>query len=139
MAVQSIATLKANMPINTAGAISAQDINDLIDTTEDRTTQDVITITGTTRAIALTENRRTFVYNNAAAGTFTLPNNLPAGFELAIVQIGAGQAAISVTGGNLRHPDNHTRTSKQWAVIYCKVYANAGTSPQVLLTGDTAV
>ena len=139
MTIRTAAELKTNMPIGTAKGTSVQDIHDFVESAEEWTTQAVVAVTSTTRTIALTENKRTFTYDNAAAGTFTIPNNAPAGFEFAIGQIGAGQAAVAVTGGNLRHPDGHTKTSKQWAMVYCKVYANAGTSPQVFLTGETAL
>lgn len=138
MAVQTIATLKTNMPVNTAGAISAQDINDLIDTTEDRTTQEVATRTANYTAVA-GDNRRRIVFNSASAVTFTLPNNLPVGWECSILQIGAGQVTVAVaSGGALRHPDSHTKLSKQYAQGYVWVYANTGTAAQVAFTGDTA-
>ena len=139
MVIKTPAELKTDMPIGVQQGTTAQDIHNFVESVEDWTTQAVIPITGTTRTIALTENKRTFTYDNAATGTLTIPNNLPVGFEFSIAQIGAGQATVVVTGGSLRHPDSHTKTSKQWAMVYCKVYANAGTSPQVLFTGETAL
>ncbi len=138
MAIKTIAELRADMPINTVAAISAQDINNFVDTVEEFTTQRISAKTATYTAV-VADNRTFFTVNAAAANTFTVPNNVPAGWECAIMQLGAGQTQIVVTGGNLRHPDGHTRTSKLYAVVYLKVYANAGTAPQVAFTGDTAI
>lgn len=139
MTIQTIATLRANMPVGVTGGITAQDIQDFIDTTEDRTTQDINNQSGTTYTALLTDNRRRITFNNAASVTFTIPNNVPAGWECMIMQLGAGQVTVAVTGGNLRHEDGHTKTSKQYAVAYLWCYANAGTAPQISFTGGTAL
>lgn len=100
---------------------------------------DVLAITGTTYTATLADNRRRITFNNASAITFTIPSSLPVGWECSIIQIGAGQVTISVTGGNLRHPDSHIKTQKQYAQAYLWVYANAGSAPQVGFTGDTSL
>lgn len=137
MTIRTVAELRTLMPVNTAGGISAQDINDFLDTVEEFTTQRVSTKTATYTAV-VGDNRTFFVMNVAAGNTFTVPAAAPAGWECAIMQIGAGQTQVAVGTGALRHPDSHTRTSKQWATVYLKVYSNSGTSPQVAFTGDTA-
>jgi hypothetical protein len=137
MTIRTIAELRTLMPIGTQAGISAQDINDFVDTVEEFTTQRVSTKTGTYPAV-VADNRTFFVMNVAAANTFTVPAAAPVGWECAIMQLGAGQTQIAVGTGALRHPDNHTRTAKAWAVVYLKVYSNAGTSPLVAFTGDTA-
>lgn len=138
MAIQTTAVLKSNMPIGTAGGTSVQDIHDIVDTFEDRTTQAVVTQSGTTYTAALTDNRRKILFTNAAAVTFTIPNNVPAGWECGIVQMGAGQVTVVVTGGSLFSRTSHTKTAGQYAQAYLFVSSNAGTAPQVLLGGDTA-
>ena len=138
MAIDTIAGLKAKMPVGTPGGTTVADIHDLIDTVEDRTTQEVKTVTATTYTALLTDNRRKIVFNNAAGITFTLPNNLPAGWECAFVQLGAGQVTVVVTGGNLRSRASHNKTAGQYAQAYLFVASNAGTAPEVLLGGDTA-
>jgi hypothetical protein len=137
MTIRTVAELRTLMPTNTAGGISAQDINDFLDTVEEFTTQRVSAKTATYTSV-VGDNRTFFTMNVASANTFTVPSTAPAGWECAVMQIGAGQTTIAVSGGNLRHPDNHTKTSKQYAVVYVKVYSNAGTAPQVAFTGDTA-
>src|SRR5688500_12965305 len=125
------------MPISEAAQTSVQDIHDLIDTMEDRTTQAFVS-TAVNYGVTLADNRRKIIVTSASAVTITLPNNTPAGFELMIVQLAAGAGVVAVTGGSVLSKDNHTRTSGQYAVAYLFCHANAGTSPQVILTGDTA-
>lgn len=139
MTIQTIATLKSNMPVGTSGGTTVQDIHDIVDTMEDRTTQTVVTQTGTTYTAALTDNRRRITFSNAAATTFTIPNNVPVGWECLILQLGAGAVSIVVTGGNLRHLDAHTKTAGLYAQAYLFCYANAGTAPQIALSGQTAL
>jgi hypothetical protein len=136
--IRTVAELRTLMPVNTTGGISAQDINDFLDTVEEFTTQRVSAKTATYTAV-VGDNRTFFTVTAASANTFTVPAAAPVGWECAIIQLGAGQTTVAVTGGNLRHPDSHTKTSKQYAVVYLKVYANAGSAPQVAFTGDTAV
>mgnify|MGYP007131912270 FL=1 len=137
MAVQTIATLKANMPVNTAGGTSVQDIHDLVDTMEDRTSQAIVTQTGTSYTAALTDNRRRIIFSNAGATTFTIPNNVPVGWECVIVQVGTGQVTVAVTGGSLLHFENHTKLAGRYAQAYLFCYSNAGTAPQILFAGQT--
>jgi hypothetical protein len=138
MTAQTIATLKANMPIGQSGGISAQDMHDLIDTLEERTIQANLTKTANYTATAA-DNRRRIVFNSASAVTLTLPNNLPDGWECGIVQLGAGAVTIAVaSGGTLLSRTSHTKTAGQYAQAYVFVASNTGTAAQVVLGGDTA-
>jgi hypothetical protein len=138
MTIKTIQELRDDMPVGVAGGCSAQDIQNLIDTLEEMTTQRVSAKTATYPAV-VGDNRTFFTFTVASGHTFTVPAAAPAGWECAIMQMGVGQTQVLVGTGALRHPDSHTRTGKQYAVIYIKVLANAGTSPQVSLTGETAL
>jgi hypothetical protein len=138
MAIDTVAGLKAKMPQGTTGGTTVADIHDLIDTMEDFTSQQVLTKTASYTA-TIADNRRRIVFNSAAGVTLTLPNNLPVGWELAIVQIGSGAVTVEVTGGNLRARSNHNKTAGLYAQAYMWVYANAGTLPQVAFSGDTTL
>jgi hypothetical protein len=138
MAVDTIAGLKAKMPVNTPGGTTIADMYDLLDTLGDFTTQEVLTKTASYTATAA-DNRRRIVFNSATAVTFTLPNSLSVGWECVIMQLGAGAVTVSVTGGNLRHLSSHTKTGGVYAQAYMFVYQNAGTSPQVAFSGQTAL
>jgi hypothetical protein len=138
MAVQTIAALKAAMPIGTAGGTSVQDIHDIVDTLEDRTTQTVLPKTASYTATSA-DNRCMITFNAASGVTLTLPNSLPVGWECGVVQLGAGAVTFSVaSGGALLCRGGHTRTAGQYAQAYVVVVANAGTAAQVALGGDTA-
>jgi hypothetical protein len=137
MTVQTISALKAAMPVGQAAGTSVSDLHDIVDTLEDRTTQALVTVTGN-YGVALTDNRRKLVVNAASPVNLTLPSNTPVGFELTIAQIGAGAGVVAVTGGNLRSRDNHTRTAGQYSVAFLFCVSNAGSAPEVVLTGDTA-
>lgn len=139
MAIQTISTLKANMPVGTTGGTSVQDIHDIVDTFEDRTSQSVVTQAGTTYTAALADNRRRILFSNASPITFTIPNTVPVGWECVIMQLGAGSVSVTVTGGNLRHLESHTRTAGLYAQAYLFCYANAGTAPQIAISGQTAI
>jgi hypothetical protein len=135
--IDTPAGLKTKMPVGEAAGTSVTDLHDLIDTFEDRTTQALLTITGN-YGVLLTDNRRKIVVNTASPVTITFPSNTPAGFEVLIFQQGAGAGVVAVTGGTLLSRDNHTRTAGLYAVAYAFCVSNAGTAPQVALTGDTA-
>jgi hypothetical protein len=138
MTVQTIATLKTNMPIGVAGGTTVSDIHDIVDTLEDRTSQEVITKTANYTAV-LTDNRRRLVFNAASGVTFTIPNSVPVGWEVIILQIGAGQVTVAVTDGTLLHRSSHTKLAGTGSMAHLFCYANAGTAPQVAFFGDTAV
>lgn len=138
MTVQTIATLKTNMPIGVAGGITAQDMHDLIDTLEDRTIQANLAKTASYTAVAA-DNRRRIVFNSSGAVTLTLPNTLPEGWECGIVQMGAGVVTISVAGSPPLSRAGHNKTAGQYAQAYVFVASNSsGTAAQVVLGGDTA-
>ncbi len=137
MAIDTIAGLKAKMPPNTPGGTTIPDMYDLLDTLEDRTSQAVLVKTGSYTATA-SDNRRRIVFNSASAVTLTLPNSLAVGWECVILQVGAGAVTVAVTGGSLRHVSSHTKTGGAYSSAYVFVYENAGTSPQVAFSGQTA-
>jgi hypothetical protein len=138
MAVLPIATLKANMPIGTAGGISASDIHDFVDTVENRTTQAVSRKTASYTA-TVNDNRLVIIFNAAAAVTLTLPNTLPEGWECGILQMGAGQVTISVAGSPPVSRGGHTKTAGQYAMASVFVESNgSGTNAVVILGGDTS-
>lgn len=138
MAIRTFAELRANMPAGVAGAISGDDIRDIVDTTESLTTQAVSAKTGSYAAL-VTDNLLFITLNVSTANNFTVPATAPVGWECAVMQLGAGQTTILAGGtGAIRHREGHTKIAGQYGMVYVKVYANAGNAPQVALTGDTA-
>lgn len=133
MVIRTPAELRQQMPIGVVGGSSAQDIHDIVDTFEDRTSQDVLAKTASYTAAAA-DNRRTLTFNAASNVTLTLPASLPVGWETRVVQLGAGKVSIVAgTGGALFSP-NGTRTSTQYATVGVKVFANAnGAAAQIVI------
>lgn len=138
MTIQTIATLRTNMPVGVTGGITAQDMQDFIDTTEDLTTQAILSKTASYTAVAA-DNRRKILFNSATAVTLTLPNSLPAGWECGVIQMGAGVVTIAVaTGGAPLARGGAVKTAGQYAQAYCFVSSNTGTAAQVVIGGDTS-
>lgn len=138
MAVQTIATLKANMPLGTAGAISGQDIHDVVDTLEGRTTQALLRKTANYTAVEA-DNRTIIAFNSASAVTLTLPNTLAEGWECGVLQMGAGQVTISAAGSAPISRGGHTKTAGQYAMASVLVESNgSGTGAVIILGGDTS-
>lgn len=136
MVIDTPAGLKTKMPVGEAAGTSVADLHDLVDTFEDRTTQALLTVTAN-YGVTLADNRRKIVVNSTTPVSITLPSNTPAGFEILVFQQNSGAGVVAVTGGTLLSRDNHTRTAGQYAVAYVFCVSNAGTAPQVALTGDT--
>ncbi len=74
------------------------------------------------------------------AVTLTLPNNLPAGFNCIVVQKGAGQITFTAASDAiLRHPDNHSRSARQYSSCTLYVSTNTGNNAEYILAGNTGV
>lgn len=113
-------------------------VTNLTNTVTENTTQQVLDKTTSYTGVN-GDNRRFITFDSASATTYTVPSTAAVGWECAVMQLGIGQTTIAVGGtGALRHSDNHTKTAKQYAIVYLKVYSNSGTAPQVAFTGETA-
>ena len=95
-----------------------------------------------TGAFSLTSgDNGTVIYFNAAANaTITLPNNLPAGFNVIVGQVGAGQATfVPAAGAMLNARLSKTKTAGQYAEVSLVVRSNVGgAAATYLLAGDIA-
>lgn len=96
--------------------------------------------TGTTYTLASTDNTKMVTCTNGSAITVTLPNNLPVGFQCAVVQGGAGQITFSAaSGATIRNRLSQSKAAGQYAAVSLFVIANSGGSSAIyLLAGDTA-
>jgi hypothetical protein len=130
----------ANIADNTSAQIEPSHVRgafySVLDALDVAAPKTVSTKTANYTATAADDGVR-FVFNSATAVTLTLPNSLPVAWECSILQLGAGQVTVVVTGGTLTARDNHTKTGIQNAQAHLWVYANAGTAPQVAFSGDT--
>jgi hypothetical protein len=137
LTVQTIAALKANMPIGVAAGITVYDIHDLIDTVENRTRQ--INLPKTADYTAdVADNRCRILFTSASLVSLILPDTLPDGWDCSVVQMGAGAVQITASGGGtLLSRAGHSRTGGQYAEIYLFVLDNTGNAARFMLSGDT--
>lgn len=76
--------------------------------------------------------------NSATDITITLHAAAPVGYNVLIIQLGAGKAIIgAAAGAAFVSRDGHTRSAGQYAQIGLTVYQNAGAAARAILSGDT--
>ena len=98
-----------------------------------------VTISGTTHTLNAADNGKVHRFTSATAVTVTLPNSLPAGFNIVWAQLGAGQLTFTPgSGATRRNRYSHTRSSGQYAEGALRVDSNAGSAADYILSGDTA-
>lgn len=137
MVAKTIAALKTDMPIGVVNAVDVQDIHNLIDTLEARSSKAVLYKTGNYEVVAADDLAK-IEFDSASPVTLTIPNTIPAGWECVIIQKGAGAVSVSVAGSAPLSRASHSKTAGQYAIAYVIVTANPGTAPVVYLGGDTA-
>lgn len=94
--------------------------------------------TATTYTVTQTDHYNHRTLSNASAITCTLPNDLPAGFETTIEQLGVGQVSFTAaSGATLTLPTLQSKTNGQYAIVKARVVTNTtGTNASWVLTGD---
>lgn len=96
---------------------------------------------GTTAdTLAATDCGTEVTYAAASAVTVTIPQTLPTGCNIAILQLGAGKVSVNgtaVTQATLRSAHSYTGTAAQYSIIGINIEA-AGTPAIAILTGDGA-
>lgn len=92
--------------------------------------------TGTTYTVNATDNGGVITLSNASTITLTVPNSLVIGFNCLLIQIGAGQVTIAAgAGATVNNRLSNTKIAGQYGVATLFVYANAGGSSAIALTG----
>jgi hypothetical protein len=101
----------------------------------------VITQSGSSYTLASSDHKSRLRFSSSSAINLTLPNNLPTGFCVQIIQAGAGQITFSASsGGSLHNRQSFTKTAGQYAVCNLQIISNSsGTNAEYLLSGDGAV
>jgi len=87
--------------------------------------------TGTTYTVVAGDCGKVITASNASAITVTFTTAFPDGCSASVLQLGAGQVTIAVTGLTIRSKLGHTKTSGQYAAI---TLLRIGTD--LWLTGD---
>lgn len=97
---------------------------------------------GTTYTFAASDCGTEVTFTNGSAVTATIPQTLPVGCNIAVLQAGAGQVSVNgsaVAAATLHSAHSYTKTFGQWAIIGINIEANAGGSSAIaILTGDGA-
>lgn len=99
-----------------------------------------VTVSGTTLTLDGTSDGTVQRTTNGSAVTATLGATAPAGTQLALCQVGAGQVTFAAGSGAVLHNrSGHTKTAGQWATVSLYVDSNSGGSAAVwVLSGDTS-
>lgn len=96
--------------------------------------------TGTTYTLLAADTGKILEFTNGSAVTVTLPDTLPVGFTVTIVQAGAGQITLSPDGAaGILNARSHVNTYGQEACTSLYVTSNpGGTAATYRFSGDTA-
>jgi hypothetical protein len=93
---------------------------------------------GTTYTFAATDCGTEVTFSNAGTVTATIPQTLPTGCNISVLQLGAGKVNVNgsaVTPATLHSAHSFTGTAAQYAIIGINIEA-AGTPAIAILTGD---
>jgi hypothetical protein len=95
---------------------------------------------GTTYTTDNSDNGKIITLNNSSPVTMTIHQTALSGFNLLIIQKGAGKVTVAAGGsGAIRHRMSHTKLVGQYSMATIFVESNAGNAPQVYLQGDTSL
>ena len=97
-----------------------------------------VTASGTTYTTSDSDNGKIILLTNAAACTVTIHSAAAAGFNVGTLTKKSAQDIFAAGGtGTLTNYYGHTKSAGNHAVCSLVVTSNAGTAPQVTLTGQT--
>lgn len=99
---------------------------------------DVVLVTNTPFIVTAAHNGRTLLMSSTANMTLRLPNNLPVGFRVGVIEDLTGRVTFTaLAGATVSHRQGYTKTAGVDAVAAALVKRNAnGTSAQWVLSGD---
>ena len=73
--------------------------------------------TGSAYTLLAADNGKIININVATAFTLTIPSGLPVGFNCTLVQYGAGQITLAVSGTTLKNRNSFTKSAGQYSII----------------------
>jgi len=88
--------------------------------------------TGTSYALQASDNGKVITLANGADITLTVPAGLGAGFNVLIIQLGAGTVTPTASGTTINQRLSYTKTAGQYAVATLVAYA----ADTFVLSGD---
>jgi len=95
-----------------------------------------VTITSAT-TLAASHNGKVLICNSGSDFSLTIPEDtLPAGFNVMIVQKGAGEITLAAASGNvtINNRNSHTKTANTWAIMSL-ICIDATTDANVFVSG----
>lgn len=99
---------------------------------------DIIEVTATPFTVTAAHNGKTLLMSSTANMTLRLPNNLPDGFRVGVIQDLTGKVTLTaLSGATVAHRQGYTKTAGPDAVAAAMVKRNAsGVAAAWVLTGD---
>lgn len=103
------------------------------------TVEDKATVAGS-YTLTAADNGKLLRFTDVGAVSVVLPNSMTVGYNVGVIQDGAGQITFGAeVGGTLQNRSTHTKTAGLYAITALVVVANAGGSAaKYNLSGDTA-
>ena len=95
-----------------------------------------VSITSAT-TLATSHNGKVLICNSGSDFSLTIPEDtLPAGFNVMIVQKGAGEITLAAASGNvtINNRNSHTKTANTWAIMSL-ICIDATTDANVFVSG----
>jgi hypothetical protein len=133
-ATQTALNAKANL----AGGNNFTGTQSLGDGAIERFNAQVVTISSFPYTLLQSDNGKVLRFNSGSNVDVNLPNNLPAGFNIAWSQAGIGIITFAPASGATRvNRQSHTKSGGQHAMGSLVVMTNTGTNAMYNLAGDT--
>jgi hypothetical protein len=132
------ADLNFSAKANLAGGNNFTGTQSLGDGAIERFNAQVVTISSFPYTLLQSDNGKVLRFNSGSNADVNLPNNLPAGFNVAWSQAGTGVITFAPIAGATRvNRQSHTKSGGQHAMGSLVVMTNSGTDAMYNLAGDT--
>lgn len=93
----------------------------------------VVEVSGTSKTLGASDNGVVLMCTSGSATTITVPTGLDVGFNVTVIQAGAGQVSFSASSTTINNRQSQTKTAGQWAVV--SLFQR--TTNNFVLAGDT--
>lgn len=123
---------------NLSGGNSFSGAQSFGDSPISRFSAEVVTVISFPYTLQDSDNGKILRFNTGSNSQVNLPNNLPAGFNIAWSQAGSGVITFSpAIGATMNNRQSHTKSAGQHAMGSLVVMTNTGSNAMYNLSGDT--
>lgn len=134
----SVVKTAVDAKANLSGGNSFTGTQSFGDGAVNRFSADLVTITSFPYALQASDNGKILRFNASVNSQVDLPNSLPAGFNVAWSQSGAGTITFApAVGATMNNRQTHTKSAGQHAMGSLVIMTNSGTNAMYNLAGDT--